>query len=550
MRLLHSMCPQPAPRTRNPVWGSACFGVVFKQQHPFSHVMISSGVCLTMFWVPCFFRCGAGAQLQDGIYTIQVANRDDAQGCNDMYLAYRPDHASIRPFLMSSTAEKPMKWELRSLGRDRYTLATADRPQNISAKLSYSPSCGSTSVLVRNADRRSWLLVAVDVERGLYRIVTGNKKDCEKPVLGRLAPRAAGSDGGSCSKDRDLSLKPVSRDTFGLIWRLTWEAEIIPVSDPIDNTTTTPSPIPTVEVKAPGLAVTILLIGFSPETFGEQERTATCESLIAGSSYPRDKMSCTIDDVRPLGSSKRRLLQSGVEVDATLQFQVEYATELEEAEQAASELEEVLEDPEAGPQLFEGLTDAEDVVIKGSETVTETVEVPVQPPPTPEPTSTVDPEATATPTPSATPTVTPTPTPTPTPTGTGAPDETDTPALTDDPIETIPPTQTPPPFFGGTDPPITITDAPEPVEAAYPTVPCGDTVEVSWQAPAVGYVETYSVECVPDSGSPLRLPEVSNSLSSVEVGPLVPGREYRCSVTATNAAGSSQPGQSTAFRTG
>ena len=143
-----------------------------------------------------------------------------------------------------------------------------------------------------------------------------------------------------------------------------------------------------------------------------------------------------------------------------------------------------------------------------------------------------------------------TPNPVPTPTATAPSfDENDTPAPTD-PIQTDPPTPVPPVFFGGTDPPIVITDAPDPVEAVYPTLPCGDIVKVSWEAPPVGYVEKYSVECVPDSGSPIRLLEISNSLNTIEIGPLVPGREYQCSVAASNAAGTSQPGRTSAFRTG
>ena len=496
----------------------------------------------------------AGSKIADGgIYTIQVANKNDADGCNGTYLAYLKDSESTRPFLMSSTAKKPVTWQIDYVGGGKYTLKTADRVSDLAAKLAYSPACGSKSVTVKNSDRRSWRFIAVDEDQGIYRIVTANKP-CEKPVNGRLAPLATASQSSTCATERSLTLMPISAETFGMMWKFTRVDQLRPIPTstpsitPAPEETPTPTPPPIVSVEVPKLNIAVDFFGVTVEQFGETERAAACEALMSSSNYPPEKLICVIIDVIPFSPSRRFLKQSGVQVIAELRYLIDDATQLPDAQESATTFQQQLENSTTVNEIFQNVTDQDTgVFVNDVVPSTETVQVPESPTPTPEPTTT--PSPTETPTPTSTPSVAPTPTPTPT-----IPPSTNTPISTEAPTTQPPSPTTLPPYGGGgggiTNPPISITSQPRNIQVDYPTASCGDMAQVTWQAPADGYVETYIVRCTPNTGSSVEATGVSNTASSIDMGPLVADRSYACSVEAVNAAGTSAPGSSASFDTG
>jgi hypothetical protein len=71
---------------------------------------------------------------------------------------------------LPSAILKPPAWRVRSLGNGIYRIDAGNRPQTAPATLSYSGSCGSTSVKATTGTLQRWRLVPVDVSKGIYRI--------------------------------------------------------------------------------------------------------------------------------------------------------------------------------------------------------------------------------------------------------------------------------------------------------------------------------------------------------------------------------------------
>ena len=485
-----------------------------------------------------------------GIYTVQVAMSSDSDGCNGTYVAYLTERESTRPFLMSSFAKKPPNWRLHALGQDKFTMETADRPADIKAKLSYSPSCGSKSVRMFSNDRLSWRMIPIDRSNGLYRINVANK-DCPKPVLGRLAPAAVASK-STCADQRSLTLMPISSSTFGIVWKFTKVGDIPVVRpSPPPPSPLPPTPSPFVEVEVPRVKASLIFVGVSVENFGETERANFCSAMIAAASYPPEQLTCFIDSVEPasgrvLASNEspatRSLLQTeGSEQNSTkvgggLDFEVTSEEEAQAAQQSVTVFTQNLEDPASVQTTFANVTTEEEAVVLESVTQENTTKVVPSPTRTPTPTATPTPTpaATATPTPMPTATATPTPTSTPTPTPTLVPSPTPAPLLPPAP----------------TNPPIVITGPSASAAAAYPSNPCGASVNVTWQAPSDGlYFDYYTVECTSNSGSSQQT-TASNTATRAEIGPLDLGSNYICTVATVNAAGTSEPASTASFLAG
>ena len=190
--------------------------------------------------------------LVDGAsYTIQVAIEEDTYQCNGRYLGYL--NGTRRVFLHSSTMKYPPSWRIRRNGDGIYLLDAEKRVDTIrtnkisdsmeeevvlTGSLAYSPNCRSRRPYVSTVGRLQWRLVEVDSKEGLYRVVATSKHTCKSPYLGRLAPKAL-TKSHSCEKETSVELMPVSRETLGIMWRLT------KVSDPPTPTTTPPPPPPT-----------------------------------------------------------------------------------------------------------------------------------------------------------------------------------------------------------------------------------------------------------------------------------------------------------------
>ena len=484
--------------------------------------------------------------MDGGIYTIQVANNGNGiEQCNDLYLAYLKDSDSQRPFLMSSTAKKPSQWRIYSLGKDAYKLETADRPSDLSSKLSYSPACSSKSVRLNAKDRLSWRLIAVDQDKGLYRVVTSNK-NCEKPVYGRLAPLSVAQNRVECDEERSLILMPISQATYGFIWNFTLVASPPqPSSVPISTTrpplpSTTPPPTtapPPVPVEVPEVTVAVAFLGISIEQFAEEEKNNLCRTLIESANYPPEKIICTVV-VTPLSQSGRRLHQDGVEAIATLQYIVDSVEDSQQALQSATSVDQEAQQEGA----FDDVSNEDTgTAVLGTTIDTTTKEVPA---PTPTPTPTV------TPTPTPSPNVTVEPTPTPQPTDAPTPEPTTTP-----PPTTAPPLIPSPYPNGGNDgTPITIPSAPSNVQALYGSTQCsvngGKSLTVTWSPNPTGeYVESYTLQCTSTAGDVVELANLPNTDFSTSIDSLQEGQTYQCSVYAVNAAGSSAPGTSSSFET-
>ena len=471
------------------------------------------------------------AIVNGGVYTIQVANNGNGiEQCNDFYLAYLKNRASRRPFLMSSFATKPPTWKMISLGRDMYKIETAERPSNISSKLSYSPVCRSTSVRVDDRLRLSWRLIAVDKDKNLYRVVTGNK-DCPVPVYGRLAPLAVAENNPECDNQRDLSLMPIHKNTYGMIWKF------VLVSDPTEISIPTPSPPPTVQVEIPTVKVNIAFQGMTVEQFGEEEEKKICDILIAASGYPPNKVSCTVQ-VTPLSTEGRRLHLDGVlaEVNMTL-----LADTFEESQQAGEAAEDAFQSAQIDG-IFDDVTDED----TGVAIVNAEVENTIQEVPAPTPTPTPDPGSTEQPTETPEPTEEPTETPETTVLPTTPPPTTLPPTTTPPttpPTTTVPPT-TVPPFFGDDGGTLTAPGAPINVQANYGSSQCGLEdgiyIRVTWEPPDDGvHVESYTASCSPTSGASIEAAGIPNNLYMADIGPAESNKVYTCSVYSVNAAGRS-----------
>ena len=305
-----------------------------------------------------------------------------------------------------------------------------------------------------------------------------------------------------------------------MIWKFVFVSNSTEVSLPT-------TPPPTVQVEVPTVTVEVGFLGMTVEQFGEEEQENICDVLIAASGYPPNRVSCTVQ-VIPLSSARRRLHEEGTLVEVILVF---LADSYEESQQALQSANNTVQAAQTNG-TFDNVTDAATgVSVVSTQVETETQEVP-----SPTPTPTPDPGSTEEPTETPEPTEEPTESPEPTVLPTTAPPTTP-------PPPTIPAT-TAPPFFGDEGGTLNIPGAPSNVQASYESIQChpgGDIfIQVTWDRAGDGvHVETYSVSCVPNSGPSVEVTGLLNSLFAAEIGPLEANKVYTCSVTATNAAGSS-----------
>ena len=310
--------------------------------------------------------CACVALEDGGIYVVQVAVRKDVDGCNGMYLAYDTKN-STRPFLMSSTAKKPLTWELKEYGTNIYSLQTVMRNGGDKAKLSYGPKCSSPAVRVSTTDRLRWKFVAVDKEKELYRLSA--IKPCEGGYIGRLTPAAVKSKRSTCKNQRSLSMTPITSATYDYIWKFT------KVSSPAAE------PVPARKSK---VSISLKFIGASVDTFRDAQKQRFCSKLISTSKYPPEKLACTVTSVTPVSvsgsGSGRRLAQQpqGVVVDADLSFDVQTTLDVEQANQDASSIVQQLRDPDTIAVVFEEVTEEPSTPVM-EEVVVEEEEVLVDP---------------------------------------------------------------------------------------------------------------------------------------------------------------------------
>ena len=158
--------------------------------------------------------------VEDGaVYTVQVMVEDDQDDCNGKYLAYDPKSNSSRPFLMSESATKPVRWKLQKYDDGVYSLETADRDPSKFAlgKLSYPPQCNQRSVKISRSDRLRWTFE--EQADGMYKIIA--IKDCNgRNHNAILAPATLRSGRSTCRNQRSLSLLSISTNE-SVYWNFT-----------------------------------------------------------------------------------------------------------------------------------------------------------------------------------------------------------------------------------------------------------------------------------------------------------------------------------------
>ena len=144
---------------------------------------------------------------------------DDVDDCNDMYLAYDYKSNSTRPFLMSQTAQRPMRWELKLYEEGIYSLEAVDRSWDRPGKLSYPPQCNQKSVKVSNRDRLRWTVEEAMIGEGgvpLYKMTA--IKDCSGQHRAILAPAALSNQGTTCLRQRSLNLLRTNTN-YDVYWK-------------------------------------------------------------------------------------------------------------------------------------------------------------------------------------------------------------------------------------------------------------------------------------------------------------------------------------------
>ena len=95
-----------------------------------------------------------------------------------------------------------------------------------------------------------------------------------------------------------------------------------------------------------------------------------------------------------------------------------------------------------------------------------------------------------------------------------------------------------------------VPSSPQNVQAQFVNNPpeCTNNVNVTWDSPEEGDVDSYFVECVSNNNT--LSSNVSGTQTSAVFGNFsIPRLEYNCSVVAINSFGASEPGFSDPFTT-
>eukprot|EP00890_Picochlorum_soloecismus_P006621 jgi/Picsp_1/784/NSC_04273-R1_---NA--- len=174
----------------------------------------SQGYCLILILVYVLFSETTGA-LKDGRYYIQY---DGKNGCKGKYLSYTPNGLGIPAGVRLNRS--PALWQIQSKGNGSSTTFEAvQRPLSSSAKLGYSSSCSSSSVLLRRDGMLTWTL-SPDKSGSRYNILASKKsRVCGTRFKGSLDSKDRLYD-GRCTNDRLHLAKTSASGSNYAKWRL------------------------------------------------------------------------------------------------------------------------------------------------------------------------------------------------------------------------------------------------------------------------------------------------------------------------------------------